>query len=155
MGKLSFDTLCEFLQSNGVAFNTLEHPPVFTMEDVARELNIPEKAMAKALLVNITGKGLYRVVLPGMSRFNTRKLAATLGISKSRIKFAEREAIEQAGFTVGAISPFGGDIPTYIDQSLLNQELVYCGAGDNDKTFSLKPTDIVSISSALVADIAD
>ena len=155
MGETSFENLSALLVSKSIAFKVLEHKPVFTMEDVERELDIPRESMAKALLVNITGKGLYRVVLPGMSRLNLQRLASVLGVSRRSIQFAEKETVEQAGFTVGAISPFGGQVPTCIDQSLLDQEVLYCGAGENDKTFSLKPADIVSLSSALVANIAD
>ncbi|MEK6839456.1 MAG: YbaK/EbsC family protein [Nanoarchaeota archaeon] len=155
MSETSFEDLSTLLVSKGIAFKVLEHKPVFTMEDVVRELDIPRQSMAKVLLVSIIGKGLYRVVLPGMSRLNLQRLASVLGVSRRNIQFAEKEVVEQAGFTVGAISPFGGQVSTCIDQSLLDQEVLYCGAGDNDKTFSLKPADIVSLSSALVANIAD
>lgn len=155
MSKMSFEQLRTLLTSNAIAFKIIDHAPVFTIEDVARELCIPENAMAKTLLVTIVQKGLYRVVIPGMVRLSMKKLAIVLGVARKDIQFASKELIEKTGFTVGAIPPFGTDIPTCIDASFLNQDVLYCGAGDNNKTFSLKPKDVITLSKAIVADIIE
>lgn len=155
MSQTSFENLHKLLTDKGIAFKVITHNPLFTMDDVVRELNIPEQAAAKTLLVNISGSGLFRVVLQGKARLDFRRLALVLKVPKTSIRFASRDIIERTGFTVGAIPPFGGGLPTCIDQSLLSQDILYCGAGDNNKTFSLRPEDVVSLSSALIADITE
>jgi len=125
------------------------------MHDVARELGIPPETMAKTILLTISSQGLYRVVIPGMARLSMKKLAVVLALTRKDLQFASPELIEKAGFMVGAIPPFGGDIPTCIDASFLKQDVLYCGAGDHDKTFSLKPEDVIKLSQALVADITE
>jgi len=153
MSQISFENLKKLLTDKGIAFKVITHNPLFTMDDVVRELNIPEQATAKTLLVNVNGTGLFRVVLQGKARLDFRKLASILKVLKTSIHFASKDVIEKTGFTVGAIPPFGGELPTCMDQALLNQNILYCGAGDNDKTFSLRPENIIFLSSALVADI--
>jgi len=153
--QISFQNLKELLTSKGIAFEVITHKPVFSMEDVLRELNIPEQAMAKTLLVTIEDKGVFRAVVPGTARLDINRLASAFGVSRKSIRLADKKEIEETGFILGAIPPFGGDLPTCIDKSLLSQDLLYCGAGENDKTFSLKPQDIVSLSSAITADITE
>lgn len=154
MSQTSFEELCALLKRKKIAYQVITHKPVFTMDDVLRELNIPMQSMAKTILVSVGDKGLFRVVLHGTSLLNIQQLAKVLGVPRKSISFADKVTIEQSGFTIGAIPPFGGEFPTYIDKSLLDQDILYCGAGDNDKTFSLKPHDLVFLASASIADIA-
>lgn len=155
MNKYSFENLRLLLVDNKVDFKVITHSPVFTMEDVARELSINQKTMAKTMLLIINKKELLRVVLPGMARLNVKQLSLIIAVPRTGIQFADKKTIEQAGLTVGAIPPFGGNFPTYIDTSLLDQDALYCGAGDNNKTFFIKTSDIIRISSASIANISD
>ncbi len=153
MNKYSFENLRLLLINNKIDFEVITHKPVFTMEDVVRELNIPQEAMAKTLIIDTDDRGLVRIIIPGTARLDIKKLALIIGISEKSIHLADRKTIEQLGFTIGAIPPFGGDLPTYIDNSFLNQDLLYCGAGDNDKTFSIKPHDIIHLTSAVITHV--
>ncbi len=155
MTKISFEQLRAILIDNAIAFEIMDHAPVFTMEDVVRELDIPENEMAKTLLMVISGKGLCRVVIPGMAHLNLKKLAEVLSVTRKDIQLASKESVEEAGFTIGAIPPFGAEIPTYIDDSFLKQDILYCGAGDNSKTFSLKPKDVITLTKAFVVQITE
>lgn len=123
------------------------------MEDVVRELNIPQEAMAKTLIIDTDDRGLLRIIIPGTARLDFKKLALIINTSEESIHLVDSKTIEQLGFTIGAISPFGGNIPTYIDKSFLSQDLLYCGAGDNDKTFSIKPRDIIHLTSAVITHV--
>ncbi|MFZ3054812.1 MAG: YbaK/EbsC family protein [Minisyncoccales bacterium] len=154
MEKYSFENLRLLLISNGIDFEVITHNPVFTMEDVIRELNIPSKSMAKTILITTEDKGLLRIILPGMNRLDVKQLSLITEIPQKNIQFANKKTIEQTGFTIGAIPPFGGSFPTYIDFSLLNQEVLYCGAGDNNKTFLIKPQDIIRIASAPIVNVS-
>jgi Cys-tRNA(Pro)/Cys-tRNA(Cys) deacylase len=111
--------------------------------------------MAKTLLLTIKNKEVFRVVIPGFARLNIDQLASILNVPTKKIRFANTKQITEAGFILGAIPPFGGDLLTCIDKSLLTQDILYCGAGENNKTFSLKPSDIVFLSSAITAGITN
>ena len=153
MNKYSFENLRLLLINNKINFEVITHKPVFTMEDVVKELNIPQKVMAKTLIIDIDDRGLLRIIIPGTTRLDIKKLALIINASEESIHLADRKTIEQLGFTIGAIPPFGEDLPTYIDNSFLDQDLLYCGAGDNDKTFSIKPCDIIHLTSATTIHI--
>jgi prolyl-tRNA editing enzyme YbaK/EbsC (Cys-tRNA(Pro) deacylase) len=153
MNKYSFENLRLLLINNKIYFKVITHKPVFTMEDVTKELNIHQEAMAKALIIDADDRGLLRIIIPGTDRLDIKKLALIINVSEESIHLADRKSIEQLGLTIGAIPPFGGDLPTYIDSSFLNQNLLYCGAGDNDKTFSIKPCDVIHLTSAVIIHI--
>jgi prolyl-tRNA editing enzyme YbaK/EbsC (Cys-tRNA(Pro) deacylase) len=150
MNTYSFKNLQLLLKNNSIPFEVITHLPVFTMEDVIKELNIPQEVMAKTLLIDINGRGLIRIILPGMNRLNIKRLSLVINTPEESIHLANKESIEKLGFTIGAIPPFGGDLPTYIDSSFLNQDIIYCGSGDNNKTFSIKTTDIIRLTSAII-----
>ncbi|MDO8579440.1 MAG: YbaK/EbsC family protein, partial [bacterium] len=81
MSQTSFKNLHKLLIDRGVAFKVITHKPVFTIDDVVRELNIPHQATTKTLLIYIAGKGMFRVVLQGRARLDIGRLASILKVS--------------------------------------------------------------------------
>lgn len=155
MQTWNFATVAQRLEDKGILFNRLTHTPLFTMEDVKKILNVPEQSMAKTLVIASEGGSLVAAVLPGSKKLHYAALAKVLGIKRRVLRIADTSQLQNSGLVVGAISPFAGAFTrVVVDPSLLTQTVIYCGSGDYDKTIAASPKDLVSATSATVAEIS-
>jgi len=125
------------------------------MDDVQGVLGISYELMAKTLIIQVKDQ-LYEVVVPGGKRLDKRKLAVCLGTSKKDIDLLPKEVVEsRINVPVGAIPPFGLNLPVVIDQEIASRDLIYCGFGSNNTSLEVKAADLIRVANACVAEIAE
>ena len=92
---------------------------------------------------------------PGDVRVDERRLAAALGAGKIRRATAE-EAKDFTGYAIGGVPPFAHARPCRLvaDDGLLRFDLVWAAAGLPDAVFPIAPAELVRLSGAVVAPIA-
>ena len=97
----------EALTALGITYDTYEHPPVFTSEDVeAHWRGIPATPVKNLFLRNKKGNREYLVILGVEKRVDLQQLVRTIG--DDRLSFGSAQRLMQTlGLTPGSVSPFG------------------------------------------------
>ena len=148
------DRLERWLSEAGVPFRVLEHAPVFTSEEAARERGTPLEAGAKALVVRAEDRYVH-LVLPGHRRVDNARLRASLGTRKLRFATPE-ELLALTGCPPGAVPPFGNlfGLPVLLDEELTRCEEIAFNAGSNAVSITMRCEDFVRLSGARVCRLA-
>jgi Cys-tRNA(Pro)/Cys-tRNA(Cys) deacylase len=122
-------------------------------EEAATALGLSADRVFKTLLARVDER-LVVAVVPVSGSLDLKALAAAMG--GKRAAMADPADAERAtGYVVGGISPLGTRtaLPTAIDQSVSDDELVYVSAGRRGLQVSLAPADLVRLTRATVAPI--
>ena len=93
------------------------------------------------------------VIASGANRVDEKAVAARLG---ERIGRADADFVrERTGYAIGGVPPVGhpAPLPTFIDRDLLAYDVIWAAAGTPNAVFSLRPADLVALTSGKVADI--
>lgn len=148
------DRLERWLREAGVAFQVLEHAPVFTSEEAARVRGTPPEAGAKALVVRADDRYVH-IVLPGHRKVDNARLRAILGVRKLRFVTAD-ELLTLTGCVPGAVPPFGNlfGLPVLLDEALTRCEYIAFNAGSNAVSMTMRSEDFVRLSGARICRLA-
>jgi Cys-tRNA(Pro) deacylase len=144
------------------------HPSAQKVADVARELGLDieivefeqttrsaqEAAEAIGTTLAQIVKSLCFVVaeqpvialVSGVNQLDERKLAQLQGVGRKQVKRADAEVVKKAtGFSIGGVPPFGHQtkLPIYVDEDLLQFEVVWAAAGTPFAVFAIAPEDLV------------
>jgi Cys-tRNA(Pro)/Cys-tRNA(Cys) deacylase len=122
--------------------------------EAAQALGLDESRVFKTLLVDVDGE-LVVAVVPVSGWLDLKALARACGARKAAM--ADPAAAERAtGYVVGGISPLGqkrGHL-TVLDVSALDHTTVLVSAGRRGLDVELAPADLVALTSASTAAIA-
>ena len=145
------------LTAAGIAFELAEyaHDPRAASYglEAAEALGLDPAQVFKTLMATVDGK-LAVGVVPVSGTLDLKALAKALGASKAAM--ADVAAAERAtGYVAGGISPIGQKRPhpTVVDASALDYATVYVSAGRRGQDLAIAPSDLVSVTSAVVAPI--
>jgi Ala-tRNA(Pro) deacylase len=97
----------EALEALGITYDSYEHPPVFTSEDVETHWRrIPATPVKNLFLRNKKGNREYLVIVGVEKRVDLQQLVKVIG--DDRLSFGSPERLMQSlGLTPGSVSPFG------------------------------------------------
>ena len=129
---------------------TVEHPPVFTVEEAARyKGNLPGAHTKNLFLRDKQGKRMWLVCVLAERDVDLRALPPRIG-AKPRLSFgSEDRMMRYLGITPGAVSPFaiindhGGQVQVVLDRALLAGDIVNLHPIDNAKTTAIAPADLL------------
>jgi Ala-tRNA(Pro) deacylase len=149
------DRLEGFLRKEGVPFQTHSHAPVYTAQEMAEVEKVPGLTVAKVVMVEVDGQ-LAMTVIPAPYRLDTKKVKAAIGADNVRLAHEDEFSPAFGGIEVGAMPPFGdfGNVPTYVDKSLAEDEYIVFQAGTHTDTIQMKYADYERIAQPIVVDIA-
>ncbi|MGH8618851.1 MAG: prolyl-tRNA synthetase associated domain-containing protein [Burkholderiales bacterium] len=142
------DAFCAFLGEQGVAYERLDHPAVFTADEADRLVPKARGAHAKNLLVEDRKSGrLFMLTVPFGKRTDLKATAKVLGTAK--LSFASAETmLETLGVTPGAVSMMalindrGGRITLVLDRVLAEADAVQCHPLVNTATLIVDQPDL-------------
>jgi Cys-tRNA(Pro)/Cys-tRNA(Cys) deacylase len=120
---------------------------------VAEALGVDPARLFKTLVAEVDG-ALTVAVVPVTGDLDLKALAAAAG--GKRAALADRAAAERSsGYVRGGISPLGQRkrLPTVIDDSALDLDLMYVSAGRRGLQLSLGPADLIRLTGATTAPI--
>lgn len=145
------------LEQSGVAFtvHTYDYDPdadSVGLQAAAALGEEPAKVL-KTLMALVDGKPACAVV-PSDREVAMKKLAVALGGKQAQMmKPADAERI--TGYKVGGISAFGQKrkVPTVIEESALEHDLVYINGGQRGLQVRLAPTDAQRVLDAVAAGV--
>jgi len=145
----------KYLSEQGVSFETHEHPPAYTAQEVAAEEHVSGNIMAKPVLVR-SPDGYVLCVLPASYKLDMAKVAKAAKVKK--VKLADETELAKVfpDIEVGAEPPFGNlyDLPTLVDAHLANDEEIVFQAGTHRLAIRMKYADYTSLVQPVVADLA-
>jgi prolyl-tRNA editing enzyme YbaK/EbsC (Cys-tRNA(Pro) deacylase) len=125
-----------------------------TAEAAARAVGAPQGSIVKSLVFLADGAPTL-VLVAGDQRADVKKLRATLGLSKKRLRIARPdEVLAYTGFQVGGVPPVGhGEpLPTLIDQTLGRYETVWAAAGNASAVFPIGYEQLLAVTGGKALD---
>ncbi len=154
----SVDRVRQALTEVGVDTEITHYPQgTRTAADAAAAIGVPLGSIVKSLVFTVDGEPLL-VLVAGDRRADTAKLARLLGISKSKIRFADADTVRAAtGFAIGGVPPIGhkSTMPTFIDETLGRFEVVHAAAGTSRANFPIPFARLVEVTGGQIADVAE
>jgi prolyl-tRNA editing enzyme YbaK/EbsC (Cys-tRNA(Pro) deacylase) len=124
-----------------------------TVQDAADAVGCAAGEIAKSLVFVADGDPVL-CIASGAHRVDLDRLAGVLDVAAVR-QATPDEVRAATGFAVGGVPPFGHDIPTVLDETLLTHGCVWAAAGDGHSLFSVDPQRLVDCTGATVARVAE
>ena len=126
-----------------------------TSADAARAVGCDLSAIAKSL-VFMAGDEAVVILMSGDKRVDTAKLAELCGVDKARRATLE-EARKHTGYAAGGTPAFGlaNPIRVFADRSLRRNEEVWSAAGTPTTVYPISLANLVRVSRAEWADLAE
>lgn len=145
------------LEERGIAHEPRQQArKQFSAEGVAEDLGVPVAWVVKAMIVQCSDRSFSLVVIPGDKQLSLKKVGGALGDKNVRMA-TQRDVQRVTGYQVGAVSVLGfrrDDIPSYLDQHVLELERVIISSGRPDMGLELDPQDLQQALEAQVDDFA-
>ena len=112
----------------------------------SRELNVPEHAVVKTLVMEDEAKKPLIVLMHGDRKVSTKELARQLGIKKVS-PCTPDDAQRHTGYLVGGCSPFGTKkkLPVCMEKTILDLPLIYINGGQRGYLVGVHPHDILRV----------
>ncbi len=124
-------------------------------EEAAQAIGCGVAQIIKSLLFVVKGQATM-ALLSGANRLDEKKLATLGGVGRKKVKRARADIARQAtGFAIGGIPPFGhkSKLPTYIDEDLLQFEVLWAAAGTPYAVFEITPQDLIRVTGGALVNL--
>lgn len=111
--------------------------------------------IVKSLCFVVNGRATICLV-SGANQLDERKLATLAGFGRKKVQRADAETVKAAtGFSIGGVPPFGhaSRLPIYIDEDLLQFDVVWAAAGTPFAVFAIQPETLVKASGGIQAEL--
>jgi Ala-tRNA(Pro) deacylase len=132
----------EYLDKSKVNYEVMEHPPVFTAQQMAALEHEPGRYVAKPVIVKADGKYIM-CVLAACYKIDMGALKKQLGASS--VTLADENEIGEifGDCELGAEPPLGNlyDLPTVMDKALENDDHIIFQAGTHEKAVRINMDD--------------
>ncbi|MFQ5783492.1 MAG: prolyl-tRNA synthetase associated domain-containing protein [Alphaproteobacteria bacterium] len=135
------------LEELGIATETHEHPPVFTVEEARRHCAHLPGGHCKSLFFKDKKGALWLVVTLDDRRLDLKSLDRTIGAA--RLSFGRPELLyEVLGVTPGSVTPFAlindcdRRVNVVLDREMMALDLLNYHPLSNDATTAIRPGDL-------------
>lgn len=136
-------------------------PHLYAYEDhggttrAAAELNVPEHAVIKTLVMETEQRKPLIVLMHGDCEVSTKQLARALGV-KSVSPCDAQTAQKQTGYVVGGTSPFGtrARLPVYVERTILALPEIYINGGKRGFLVRINPQDLPKLLPVTEVEVA-
>jgi Uncharacterized conserved protein len=136
------------LETIGIAFHTIEHPPVFTVGESSAVLDSLPGGHTKNLFLKDKKGGLWLAVVDAHRRVDLNALAKQL--DAPRFSFGSPELLAATlGITPGSVTPFAlmndtaQAVQPVLDAEMLQNSPLNFHPMRNDRTTAIAPDDLV------------
>jgi prolyl-tRNA editing enzyme YbaK/EbsC (Cys-tRNA(Pro) deacylase) len=147
--------VAEELRRLGVVTEVVEMPAsTRSAKDAAAALKCDVSQIVKSLIFRSVARDQPVLVLAsGADRVDEARLAEIVGpVEQANGKFVR----DRTGFAIGGVPPVAHSQPleTYLDEHLLDHDIVWAAAGTPRAVFSVNPRELVEVTSAKVVSVA-
>ena len=144
------EALLDFLDANSFEVSTVDHPPLFTVEDSQKLRGEIPGGHTKNLFLKDKKDNFFLLTAQEDTQVDLKTLHKLIGGS-SRFSFGKPDKLlEFLGVTPGAVSALGlindrGNALTFaLDKRLLEHDVINCHPLTNDATTSIKKDDLLA-----------
>ncbi|MFK8253900.1 prolyl-tRNA synthetase associated domain-containing protein [Ancylobacter terrae] len=134
----------------GIETRTVEHPPLFTVEDSQRLRGTIQGGHTKNLFLKDKKGNVFLVVVEEDARVDLKTLHTVLGAA-SRLSFGSADLLKELlGVTPGAVTAFGpvndagGRVAVVLDAALMRHGEINCHPLVNTATTTIGRDDLVA-----------
>jgi len=144
LGSLQLKLIKELLDSNGITYEVSEHEPVYTSEQAAKVRGVELKTGVKALVLKTEEGSFVMGLIAADKRIDLKRLAKITRTKKLRLA-SPQEVLKITGCEIGSVHPFENlhRLPTYLDSSILENDMVNFNAGLHTVSIEMKAKDLV------------
>lgn len=156
MGILQLRMIKDLLDRNGILYEVSEHEPVYTSEQAARVRGVELKTGVKALVLKTKEGDFVMGLVAADRRIDMKKLAKIVGTRRLRLA-SQEEVQKRTGCEIGSVHPFGNlhDLPTYLDISILESDMVNFNAGLHTVSIQMKARDLIETVRPTIDSFSD
>lgn len=148
--------LARYLSDNHIQYEVLSHAPAYSAHAVAAATHVPEREMAKTLVIRADDH-YWMAVIRGDHRISERLLKKALDVK--HVRLAHEEDLEKLfpDCEVGAMPPFGNlyALPVVVDQALAEDDEIVFNACTHTESIRMKFADFGRLVKPLVAELVE
>jgi Ala-tRNA(Pro) deacylase len=144
----SCEDLLAYLDKLGIASETVEHPPLFTVEDSQKLRGDIPGGHCKNLFIKDKKSRLFLLVLEEETTVDLKRVHEKIG-AQGRVSFGSAELLEEVwGVKPGAVTPFGaindtsGRVTVILDADMMRHDLLNFHPLVNTRTTGVKAEDL-------------
>jgi Ala-tRNA(Pro) deacylase len=156
MGQKEMERLKKFLDERKIEYELLVHEPVYTSEQAAKARGSELKKGVKALVLKTGEKKLILGLVAADRKIDLNALAMLVGTKKLKLASPE-EVLEKTGCEIGSVHPFGNlhNLETYMDKSVLENEVVEFNIGLHTHSIRMKMRDLVNLLNPIIGNFSE
>ena len=153
MGKEEAENIKRILIDSKIEFRHFIHKAVFTSQGAADERGLELKQGVKSLVFK-NGKFIL-VLLPGNRKVDAKKLSKLINVKDLRLASPE-EVLKITNCEIGSVHPFGflHNLETYMDEKVLENEIVDFNIGLHTNSIAMKSGDLVKVIKPKILDFS-
>ena len=145
----------EALHTHGIEALVREMPrSTRTAQDAADAVGCTVGQICKSLVLASDAGQVVLAVTSGSNRADLARLAELVG---APVQMADPDTVRAAtGYAIGGVAPVGlePDVPVWMDEDLLQYDVVWAAAGTPRSVFEIAPDVLARITGATVASFA-
>jgi Ala-tRNA(Pro) deacylase len=141
--------LLDYLAARGISTTTVDHPPLFTVEDSKARRGELSGGHCKNLFLRNKQGNMWLVVCPEDRELDLKDLGARIGAG--RVSFGSPDRLmAHLGVSPGAVTPFaaindvGAFVQVVLDEKMLTESVLNFHPLVNDQTTAISPHDLLS-----------
>lgn len=130
--------------------------PTPTVPDAAAAIGAEERQIVKSLLFSDSQGNVVLAIVTGTSRVNRRRLSDVAGLGSLSLASPD-VVLERTGYPAGGTPPVGHAtrLDVIVDQRVMELPVAIGGGGRVDSLLRITPGEILRVTGARMADIAD
>ena len=148
------DDLFAFLDKLGIEVSTVDHPPLYTVEDSKALRGQIAGGHTKNLFLKDRKGNLFLVVLEEDAKVDLKRIHEIIG-ANGKVSFGSAELLTEVwGVLPGAVTPFGAindkdsRVSVVLDEALLEHEVLNHHPLVNTKTTTIRRGDLIAFLKA-------
>lgn len=148
------EDLFAYLAGLGIAVTTVDHPPLYTVEDSKALRGQIAGGHTKNLFLKDRKGALFLIVLEEDAKVDLKRIHEIIG-ANGKVSFGSAELLTEVwGVLPGAVTPFGAindkdsRVTVVLDQALLENEVLNHHPLVNTKTTTIRREDLIAFLKA-------
>jgi Ala-tRNA(Pro) deacylase len=144
-----------FLDENHVEYTHTVHPLAYTAREVASAEHLPNREVAKTVVV-FGDEGYHMIVVPASRLVDFQEVRLTLGLTHARLATEQELGELFPDCELGAMPPVGSlyGMPVYLDSSLAAEETIAFNGGTHYDVVHMQTDDYRALVHPTVVSLA-